>query len=167
MFEIIFLAVMTAAFPSADCGERCPCIAPPGGSYLSPAAIAQARRDAYAIFRGHVVRIDTLAQDTSDLASDPTQVPRQFIRTTVIRYTFAVERSWKGPQERQLVVTNYDVDTSCGRHYKNGVSYLIYADKDRQGTEPHNLSTYSCSRVRSGEAEEDFKVLGAGRDLKH
>jgi hypothetical protein len=82
----------------------------------------------------------------------------------VIQYTFAVERSWKGPREQQLVVTNYDVDTSCGRVYKSGVSYLVYADKDRQGAGAQALSTYSCSRVHSGaEAEDDLKVLGTGR----
>ena len=166
MFDAILLALATANLSLAGCEERCPCIAPPGSSYESPAAIAQARRNADAIFRGHVVRIDTLAQDTSALASDPTQAPPRFIRATVIRYAFAVERSWKGPRERQLVVTNYDVDTSCGRHYKDGASYLVYAGKDRRAAEPYRLSTYSCSRVRSGEAEEDLKVLGAGRAPK-
>jgi hypothetical protein len=167
MFEAILLALLTAKLSYASCAGRCPCIAPPGGSYYSPAAIAQAQRDADAIFRGHVIHVDTLERDTSALESAPTQAPRRFIRATVIRYTFAVERSWKGPREQQLVITNYDVETSCGRAYKSGVNYLVYADKYRQGKRPQTLSTYSCSRVRSGsDAEKDLKILGTGRAPK-
>jgi hypothetical protein len=164
MLELILLALVTGRPLSAGCAGGCPCIAPPGGSWQSPAAVARAQRDADAIFRGHVIRVDTLERDTSDLGSDTVQAPRLFIRATVIRYTFAVERSWKGPSEQQLVVTNYAVDTSCGRRYKSGISYLVYADNDRQRSKPHGLSTYSCSRVRSGaDAEDDLKVIGTGR----
>ena len=124
MLELILLALVTTKPLSTGCGDRCPCIAPPGGSWQSPVAIARAERDADAVFRGHVIRVDTLERDTSNLGSDP-QVPRLFIRATVIRYTFAVQRSWKGPSEQQLVVTNYAVDTSCGRVYKSEVSYLV------------------------------------------
>src|SRR4051794_27085697 len=107
MFELILLGLVIPKIPSAGCADRCPCIAPPGGSWQSPAAIARAQGDADAIFRGHVIHIDTLERDTSDLGSDPTQAPRRFIRATVIRYTFAVERTWKGPSGQQIVVTNY------------------------------------------------------------
>jgi hypothetical protein len=123
-----------------------------------------ARQDADAIFRGLVIRVDTVAQDTSSLAPDSPQYPQQIVRTKTVRYTFAVERSWKGPRNAALVVMSYNVDSSCGREYTTGLSYLVYANRDRLSHQKNGLSTYSCSRVRVGaEADEDLKILGTGR----
>jgi hypothetical protein len=127
-----------------------------------------ARRDAYAIFLGQVIRADTVVKDTSSLAPEPAQSPRQFIRVKVVRYTFAVERTWKGPRDGELVLTSYAFDTDCGRDYALGTTYLVYADQDRRTSRRHALSTYPCSRVqRRAEAEADLKVLGSGRTPKH
>jgi hypothetical protein len=60
-----------------------------------------ARRDAYAVFLGQVIRADTVAQDTSSLSPDPSQYPRQVVRVKAVRFTFAVERTWKGPRDRE------------------------------------------------------------------
>jgi hypothetical protein len=167
MLDTILVALLPAAVPSFGCTVRCPCTVPAGVDWHSAVVmVPRAHKDADAIFRGYVLSADTVAQDTSALAS-PIEAPRRLVRTTIIRYTFAVERSWKGSRERRLVVTNYGVDTSCGRVYKQGVSYLIYADKDRQGNVRDSFSTYSCSRVRSGHgADDDIAVLGAGRPPK-
>lgn len=130
--------------------------------------VPPARRDAYAVFLGHVVRADTVVQDTSNLSLDPIQHPQQVVRVKVVRYTFEVERTWKGPRDGELVLTSYNVDTSCGREYAAGLTYLVYADQDRQSSRGRDLSTYSCSRVRSEtEVEEDLKLLGPGREPHH
>lgn len=166
MFEPVVLALMTSAsVASSNCGVRCPCVVPVGVDWHSASVMVPlARRDAYAVFLGQVIRADTVAQDTSSLSPDRSQYPRRFIRVKSVRYTFAVERTWKGPRDRELVLTSYDFDTSCGRAYATGVTYLVYADRDRRSTRRHDLSTYSCSRVRAAsEAEEDLEVLGSGR----
>jgi hypothetical protein len=127
----------------------------------------RARQDAYAVFRGSVIRADTVALDTFNLARDAAQSPQLVIQAKEIRYTFAVDRVWKGPGERELVLMSYRVHTSCGRDYKLGTTYLVYADRDRQGRAKTQLSSYSCSRVRVDlELEDDLKILGPGRAPK-
>ncbi len=161
MVEALLLSVLA-------CATRCPCVVPAGVDWRSAAIMApRARQDAYAVFRGSVIRADTVALDTFNLARNPAQSPHLIIRAKVIRYTFAVDRVWKGPRERELVLTSYEVHNSCGRDYALGPAYLVYADRDRQGTAKTQLSTYSCSRVRSGlEIEDDLKVLGPSRAPK-
>ena len=147
------------------CATRCPCVVPVGVDWRSAAVMApRARKDAYAVFRGTVIRADTTALDTFNLARDPAQSPNLIIQAEEIRYTFAVDRIWKGPRGREVVVMSYRVNSSCGRDYTLGTTYLVYANRDREGIAKGQLSTYSCSRVRSGpERDDDLKVLGPGR----
>jgi len=146
------------------CTTRCPCVVPAGVDWRSAAVMApRAQQDAYAVFRGTVVHADTVALDTFNLTHDPARSPHLMIQAKEIRYTFTVDRIWKGPQSQELVLMSYQVHTSCGRDYALGQTYLVYADRDRQATAKTQLSTYSCSRVRSGaELEDDLKVLGPG-----
>lgn len=165
MLQPILFSLIVAGSPFSMCGVGCPCVVPEGVDWRAASAMVPlARRDAYAIFRGQVTRADTVARDTSSLSPDSPQSPQRIVRTTTVRYTFAVERSWKGPRDAELVVMSYNVDTSCGREYATGLSYLVYADRDRRSAGENELSTYSCSRVRVGaEADEDGKILGAGQ----
>jgi hypothetical protein len=55
----------------------------------------------------------------------------------------------------------YDADTSCGREYDRGGSYLVYAERDRRDQNNAGISTYSCSRVLpKRQADADVRVLG-------
>ena len=155
-------------FSALGCATRCPCVVPAGVDWRSAAVMApRARQQAHAVFRGTVVRADTVALDTFNLARDGAQWPHQIVQVKEIRYTLSVDRVWKGPRKRELVLMSYGVHTSCGRDYTLGETYLVYADRDRQGTARARLITYSCSRVRSGvELEDDLKVLGPGRAPK-
>ena len=151
-----------------SCANLCPCVVPVGVDWHSAAVMApRARQDAYAVFRGTVIRADTVARDTFNLGHDPAQSPHLVVHAKEIRYTLSVDRVWKGPRERDLVLMSYRMHTSCGRDYAVGETYLIYADRDRQSAAKTQVTTYSCSRVRSGhELEHDLQVLGPGRPVK-
>ena len=82
---------------------------------------------------------------------------------TAVRYTFAVERYWKGPGASQVTVTDYDVGGECGRFFEKGVSYLVYARKDPDLDDPTALTADVCSRVwLAPRADEDLRILGKG-----
>jgi hypothetical protein len=124
-----------------------------------------ARRDAHAVFLGTVVAIDTMARDSLRWPSDTAKWRRPMVRARTIKYRFRVEKSWKGPRPRELTVMSYNADTSCGRDYDHGGSYLVYADRDRGGGKDSGLSTYSCSRaLPKDKADPDLRVLGPGRN---
>ncbi len=167
MIEGISLALwITALAGPPRCNIRCPCVVPVGVDWRSAEAmVPAARRDAHAIFLGTVVAVDTIARDSLWWPSDTAQWRRPMVRAQTMRYTFRVERSWKGPRPRELTVMVYNADTSCGRNYDRDGAYLVYADRDRKDREGSGLSTYSCSRVMpKSKADPDLRVLGPGRD---
>jgi hypothetical protein len=166
MLESILVALLVGAgSPRLSCDTRCPCVVPTGVDWHSAAAmVPRSPRAASAVFLGRVIAVDTVARDTSPPAPHSTQFPGRVIRVRAVRYTFAVQRSWKGPRTRELQVASYDVDTSCGREYTAAASYLVYADEDRRRAASNGLSTYSCSRaLLATQAGEDLELLGAGR----
>jgi len=144
---------------------RCPCVVPRGVDWRSAKAmVPAARHDARAIFLGVVVAVDTIALDTVQVGNDTASWRRPIIRPETVRYRFRIERSWKGARSGELTVTVYRADTSCGRDYVLGTSYLVYAERDPEGRQGQGLSTYACSRVLpEGEVEPDLKILGPGR----
>jgi hypothetical protein len=147
------------------CDVRCPCVVPVGVDWHSAEAmVPSARRDARAIFLGTVSAIDTIARDSLWWPDDTAQVRRPMVRARTVQYTFRVESIWKGPRRRELTVMVYDADTSCGRDYDRGVSYLVYAERDPRNRAGAGMSTYSCSRVLpKAESDADVRILGAGR----
>jgi hypothetical protein len=160
---------LTATTGPPPCDARCPCVVPAGVDWRSAEAmVPSARRDAYAIFVGTVVAVDTVARDSLWWPSDTAEWRRPMVRARTVRYRFIVDRTWKGPRSRELMVMDYHADTSCGRDYDLGGSYLVYADRDRRdGTRP-GLSTYSCSRVLpKDKADADLRILGSGRAPRH
>ncbi len=70
--------------------------------------------------------------------------------------TFTVQRSWKGGLSGSTTVTTASSSAACGRNYKMGESYLIYASKNEAGGAHDTL----CSRTRPSKgADDDFTVL--------
>ena len=165
MINGIPLWLWLTAVAATPCGVPCPCVVPVGVDWRSAEAMVPlARQDAYAIFLGTVMTVDTVARDSIWWPSDTAAWRRPMVRARTVRYTFRVEESWKGPRPRVLTVVDYDADTSCGREYDRGSSYLVYADRDRGEGKRSQLRTYSCSRVRPKEqAAADLRVLGSGR----
>jgi hypothetical protein len=157
MIQALLLSVFS-------CAARCPCVVPEGVDWRSAAIMApRARQGAYAVFRGTVARADTVARDTIRLAGQG-QPSRPITQAKEIRYVVTVDRVWKGPRRRTLVLMSYQVNTDCGRDYAVGGIYLVYADRDRRAAGATQLSTSSCSRVLSGlGADADLELLGPGR----
>ncbi len=76
-----------------------------------------------------------------------------------VEYRFSVMQFWKGSPGMEVRVFTNSSGAACGRKYKKGESYLIYAQLSEEATISDNI----CSRTRllSG-AAEDLKILGPG-----
>jgi hypothetical protein len=85
-----------------------------------------------------------------------------------MRYTFAVERIWKGAGAPELTVTDYAAGGECARSYAKGQTYLIYAQKDLRTEGTAALATTICSRIlfKPEELEAEQRLLGRGRAPK-
>ncbi|QOV91216.1 hypothetical protein [Humisphaera borealis] len=76
-----------------------------------------------------------------------------------ISIKFAVERTWKGVDSKEIVVVT--PTNSCGRTFEKGKQYIIYATADKGGA----LGTNLCDRTKSSEqAADDLKALGDGKE---
>lgn len=76
------------------------------------------------------------------------------------RYRFEVDRVWKGAIEKRVEIATALNSAACGRSYKIGAQYVIYARRGPSGDWTDGL----CSRTRtSTTAAEDLDVLGEGR----
>lgn len=76
------------------------------------------------------------------------------------RYRFEVDRVWKGDVGPSVEISTALHSATCGRSYKIGTQYVIYARKGQSG----ELTDMLCSRTRAtASAGEDLEVLGAGR----
>lgn len=74
------------------------------------------------------------------------------------RYSFDVDRFWKGELGQRVEIETHTHSAACGRGYELGRSYIIYAR--RSGT--HWVDNM-CSRTRpTVAAAEDLLVLGDG-----
>lgn len=75
------------------------------------------------------------------------------------RYSFEVDRVFKGEVGPRVEISTALHSATCGRSYKIGTQYVVYARKDASG----ELTDMLCSRTRaSASAAEDLQVLGAG-----
>jgi MYXO-CTERM domain-containing protein len=76
------------------------------------------------------------------------------------RYSFEVDRFWKGEPGDRVDVETASSSAACGRSYEIGTPYLVYARHVSEGV----LGDTLCSRTRTMmAAEEDIEVLGAPR----
>ena len=158
---VVSLMIGAGPFP---CGHVCACSVPLG-DVSSPEVMARfARRGAVAIFLGTVIAVDTIVRDSVDYSDGTSPVRRRLVYPTVIRYTLAVERTWKGPVATKVAVTDYAVGDECGRAYEKGEAYLVYAHKDQRTGGRTSFTTTFCSRVLlKSDAAADRRLLGDGR----
>lgn len=76
------------------------------------------------------------------------------------RYSFEVDRFWKGEPGDRVELTTASSSAACGRTFQIGTAYLVYA-RQAAGS---GLRDTLCSRTRTMmAAEEDMEVLGAPR----
>lgn len=77
------------------------------------------------------------------------------------RYRFEVDRVWKGDVGQSVEISTALHSATCGRSYKIGTQYVIYARRSPSG----ELTDMLCSRTRATtSAAEDLLVLGAGHE---
>ena len=146
------------------CRDSCVCTVPAEVDVSSPEKIARyAWRSAYSIVLGKVIAVDTTARDSIKVDStSPT--PRYFVYPTLLRYTLAVDRTWKGPLTPTVTIADYNVGSPCSRPYAEGKEYLVYAERDQRSHGPTELTTTFCSRVMlKTQASMDLRLLGTGR----
>lgn len=80
------------------------------------------------------------------------------------RVTFAVDRSWKGRNEPELIVYTAAESMQCGYPFENGDNYLVYAYSEGDD----RLGTNSCTRTRKlTDAQEDLDALGNGTSVSN
>lgn len=139
----------------------CPCTVQPGQDSLSRTTLVhQARRDAYAVLLGKVVRADTMAWDTLFLANSrrPTIQPR------LVRYRLEAVSSWKGPRQNRIEVLVHLPSMSCGRSLELHQEYLLFAYASRSGR-GQDVEIDACSRVElKGRADSTIAILGRARN---
>lgn len=82
----------------------------------------------------------------------------QTIIGATTRYSFDVDRYWKGDLPERIEIETRTQSSACGRTYELGRSYVIYARKDK-GRWTDGL----CSRTRpTVAAAQDLSMLGEG-----
>lgn len=75
-------------------------------------------------------------------------------------YGFEVDRVWKGDIGPRVEISTALNSAACGRTYRVGTQYVIYASRNSKGEWTDGL----CSRTRASDnAAEDLQVLGVGR----
>lgn len=75
------------------------------------------------------------------------------------RYSFEVDRVWKGEVPSRVEISTALHSATCGRTYQIGTKYVVYARRSANG----ELTDHLCTRTRaSSSAAEDLQVLGAG-----
>ncbi len=77
------------------------------------------------------------------------------------RYDFEVDRVWKGEVGPHVEISTALHSATCGRSYKIGTQYVVYARRGPSG----ELTDMLCTRTRAtASAAEDLQVLGAGHE---
>ena len=75
--------------------------------------------------------------------------------------TVEVLRTWKGVDEKKIVVSTAKSGASCGYGFQEGKTYLIYAYQEEKAP---MLRVSLCSRTQAiDKAEGDLKELGEGK----
>jgi len=79
--------------------------------------------------------------------------------------TFAVDRVWKGKEEKEIVVRTGTNDGICGYKFTKGTSYLVYAAETTRDDVKY-LATNICTRTAAlADAKEDLRELGEGQRI--
>ena len=118
-------------------------------SCVPPKDAATALAGSHTVFEGRVVQSNA---ENAQAGGPPPLVPGPML------HRFEVIRSWKGEPEKLVTVRTPGSSASCGRSYKKGVSYLIYASLDGDGL----LRDTLCTRTRkSSDADQDITILNS------
>ena len=132
-----FLSLLGIPFLALQVAHACSCLPPP------PPLEALAASDA--VFLGRVTDILLLPADGS-------------FATLVIE--ISVEEQWKGDAASSMVIYTARDGATCGYPFKEGNSYLVYANRDNTSG---NLWAGLCSRTSEKEsAASDLAALGEG-----
>jgi len=135
LFPLLIPLVLPVAFQPAR-ARACSC---------ATQTREQAFESAAAVFEGRVIEI------TRSKARPDGGPPR-------VRVTLLVVRAWKGVQTERMTVLTAGDEAACGFGFREGESYLVYAQKG--GSLP---GVSLCSRTRPmAEAGEDIDAMGIG-----
>jgi hypothetical protein len=114
-----------------------------------PKPVAQSLEEANAVFSGKVLKIRRVKPGEQAELGD-------------VEVVFAVNRSWKGANQRTISVYTSSQSAACGYGFQKGRTYLVYA----HGNSQQRLATSICTRTkRFKDAREDLKELGGAKGL--
>ena len=130
----ILLLSLAALFFTPSATEACSCV---GGIPLCESAWTSD-----AVFSGEVLSVQRMSNETKEPFSS-------------VRVRFKVLESWRGDVSGVVEVKTGLGGGDCGYSFREGMTYLVYADSRRGG-----LSTGICSRTRPlSQAGEDLAYL--------
>ncbi|WP_102029070.1 hypothetical protein [Salirhabdus sp. Marseille-P4669] len=120
-------------------------------SCVPPGAPVEEMKESSAVFLGKVTEIANKDRGSLTFPPDIEQVAVQF----------EVEKSWKGLNQKEVVVYTASNSASCGFEFEVGREYLVYASEGEG-----NLQTSYCTRTAQLEmADEDIAELGEGKQI--
>lgn len=144
MMKVIFLSISVTAvtiFASIS-NFACSCNVWMSSSLTR---MENAQQQAKVIFSGKVIKI--LKGDKSSL----------------VRVKFKVDRVWKNELVQTIIIYTGRGGGDCGFDFQTGESYLVYAYVRKN----NSLGASICTRTTEiAYAEEDLKILGAGKSIK-
>lgn len=158
LFVICLLLSATEVF-------ACRCISSPDESVGD--AVKYASEKSTMIFAGKVVGFEyRKGIPNRYMESLKKDLGKQIDYETMV-VKFQVERWWKGEATTEVFLVTDETknsdgtgsNSSCDYHFKEGESYLVYAD----GKE-NELRTHACTRTRLLNKTEDIKILGEGKE---
>ncbi|GGG30239.1 hypothetical protein [Hymenobacter glacieicola] len=120
---LVVLALLLPSFGALACS----CVS---GTGSEKQQIAAAYRQDALVFVGRVTGVETIVTtDTVQVAdTGPMEQRIRLIRHESLRYTFAVLQRFKRPlNESRVQVFTESQSASCGREFKVGAKYLVYA----------------------------------------
>lgn len=171
------LLIALFLFLHSSVALACSCV---GGSGSEKQQIATAyQRDAL-VFVGRVVAVETVVTTDTVQVSDtgPLAERTRLVQHEMFRYTFAVSRKYKGlTTEDTVLVSSATQSASCGREFRVGSAYLLYAFQIKEKASlyggpstpiPPYFATSLCNRgqelkdVKRGELKQLKKLAKAG-----
>ncbi len=130
--RFVLTALLTVCICTAHHADACSCPPPP--------APDKALEVTHAVFMGKATKVAVAGG----------------VRTT----TFKIARTWKGTTGQTIVVKTAEHGATCGYIFKEGESYLVYANHDAKKKQ---FWTNICTRTRTkAAAAGDIKVIGKG-----
>ncbi len=159
----IALAAGWAALPTSS-AEGCSCAGPPQVCYAYGEAAAVFVGRLIQTIRPQPIQLPPSQPNSGDL--NPTRANR--VRANgpeiriddslmVNRIRFAVEEVFAGEDESEIEVQTHNQSSACGRDFKQGERYLVYAERMKTGGP---LVTTICDRTQlASQAEKDLAFL--------